>query len=105
MMGMLGGMRIPSVPEPAKLPNNAERLYPLARSSGYAADPTVAAVAMLEPLVAPKSEHNTTFDNKSLPGRRSNNVVKARYTRTLSTNGTNNSPRRIKRGKATRGKL
>ena len=63
-----GGIRRPSVPEPARLPMARLRLYPRASNSGRDMRPMVAVVAADEPQTAAKIPHPATFTWRSRPG-------------------------------------
>ena len=53
-MGVLGGIRMPSVPPMAMEPVDSLSAYPYLRISGRAMVPMVAQVAAQEPQMAPK---------------------------------------------------
>ena len=58
---MLGGMRKPNVPAPAREPKTSERSYFRFSNSGRVIFPTVAVVAAEEPLTAANSVQATIF--------------------------------------------
>ena len=64
----LGGINNPNVPPPAKLPTTIESSYFLFDNSGYATEPTAAAVDKEEPLIAPKTVQTAMFVWSNPPG-------------------------------------
>jgi hypothetical protein len=69
IMGMLGGMRMPRVPEAQARPIENSLSYPSFSIEGTMTDPTAMAVAGLEPEMEAKNIHESTVTIPRPPGK------------------------------------
>src|SRR5438477_5555036 len=79
IIGIEGGIRMPSVPPAASEPKMSGRAYPRRSISGMAIMPMVAAVATLEPEIAAKIAHEKMLATASPPGRNETHRATAEY--------------------------